>query len=120
MTGEDGETIEVEVTLETMPSVLVDAMVVPGGDAAAKTLGNLGQAAEFVINAYRHCKPILAIGAGCRLVENAGVPRTLPSGERDPGLLLIDDGETESALPDFIQAIAKHRHHEREIDPPPV
>ena len=120
VTGEDGESIEVEVTLETMPSVLVDAIAVPGGDAAAKTLGNLGQAAEFVINAYRHCKPILAIGAGCSLVENAGVPRTLPSGERDPGLLLIDDGETERALPDFIQAIAKHRHHEREIDPPPV
>ncbi len=62
--AENGETIEVEITIETMPSVLVDAIVVPGGDAAAKSLGTNGLAAEFIINAYRHCKPILAIGAG--------------------------------------------------------
>ena len=118
--GEHGESIAVEVTLETMPSVLVDAVAVPGGEGAAKTLGNIGQAAEFIVNAYRHCKPILAIGAGRTVVENAGVPRTLPSGDPDPGLLLVDDGETERAFPEFVQAIAKHRHHQRELDPPPV
>jgi len=120
VTGEDDASIEGEVTLETMPSVLVDAVAVPGGDAAAKTLGNLGQAAEFIVNAYRHCKPILAIGAGRSVVENAGVPRTLPSGDPDPGLLMIDDGNTESALPAFVEAIAKRRHNQREMDPPPV
>jgi catalase len=118
--GEDGETIEVEVTIETMPSVLVDAIVVPGGDAAAKALGQNGQAAEFIVNAYRHCKPILALGAGRSLVENAGVPATLPSGDDDPGVLLFDDGDGESALPAFVEAIAKHRHFERQMDPPPV
>ena len=118
--GEDGETIEVEVTIETMPSVLVDAIVVPGGDTAAKTLGQNGQAAEFIVNAYRHCKPILALGAGRSLVENAGVPATLPSGDDDPGVLLFGDGEGESALSAFVEAIAKHRHFERQMDPPPV
>jgi catalase len=120
VTGENEESIEVEVTLETMPSVLLDAIVVPGGDAAANTLGKIGQAAEFIVNAYRHCKPIFAIGAGCALVENAGVPRKLPSGEPDSGLLLVDDDEVESALPAFVQAIAKHRHNARETDPPPA
>ncbi len=118
--GEDGETIEVEVTIETMPSVLVDAVVVPGGDVAAKTLSQNGQAAEFIVNAYRHCKPILALGAGRSLVENAGVPATLPSGDDDPGVLLFDDGEGEGALTAFVEAIAKHRHFERQMDPPPV
>jgi len=118
--GEDGETIEVEVTIETMPSVLVDAIVVPGGDAAAKTLGLNGQAAEFIVNAYRHCKPLLALGAGRSLVENAGVPTTLPSGEDDPGVLLFDDGEGETALSAFVEAIARHRHFERQMDPPTV
>ena len=118
--AENGESIEVEVTLETLPSVLVDAVAVPGGDPAAKTLRNLGQAAEFIVNAYRHCKPILALGAGCGLVENAGVPRTLPSGDADPGLLLVEDDDGAGALPGFIEAIAKHRHNAREMDPPPV
>ena len=118
--AENGETIEVEITIETMPSVLVDAIVVPGGDAAAKTLGTNGQAAEFIVNAYRHCKPILAIGAGRAVVENAGVPARLESGDPDPGLLFVEHGKEASALPKFVAAIAMHRHFERQMDPPPV
>ena len=118
--GEDGDSIEVEATFETMPSVLVDAVAVPGGDAAATALANVGQAAEFIVNAYRHCKPILALGAGCTLVEGAGVPRTLSSGQPDPGLLLMDEDSAENALPGFIEAIVRHRHFAREMDPPPV
>ena len=118
--SENGEAIETEVTIEACPSVLFDAIAVPGGNAAAKTLGNIGPAAEFIVNAYRHCKPILAIGAGCSVVENAGVPARLASGERDPGVLLVDDDDATSVVPQFIQAIAKHRHNEREMDPPRV
>ena len=118
--SEDGDPLEVEVTMETMPSVVFDAVAVPGGDAAAKALGGLGHAAEFIVGAYRHCKPILALGAGRHFVENVGVPATLPSGDPDPGLLLFDDAQLKSALPAFIEAIAKHRHHAREMDPPPV
>jgi catalase len=118
--GDDGDSIEVEVTLETMPSVLVDAVAVPGGDAAASSLGKIGQAAEFIVNAYRHCKSILALGAGCTLVKNAGVPPSATSGHTDPGLMLIDNDDARAALPAFIEAIAMHRHYAREMDPPPV
>jgi catalase len=115
-----GDPIDVEVTLETTPSVLYDAVAVPGGRAAVVILGNLGHAAEFVKDQYRHAKPILALGAGTDLVENAGVPARLPGGGEDPGLLLFPDAEVKKALPRFVQAIARHRHHEREMDPPPV
>jgi catalase len=118
--SEDGDPLEVEVTMETMPSVLFDAVAVPGGDAAAKALGSFGHAAEFIVGAYRHCKPILALGAGRHFVENVGVPATLPSGDPDPGVLLFDDAQLKSALPAFVEAIAKHRHNAREMDPPPV
>ena len=116
----DGDSIEVEVSMEAMPAVLFDALVVPGGDAAAKFLGNLGHALEFIKDQYRHCKPILALGAGAKLLANAGVPATLPSGESDPGLLLFPDDGAGDALPQFVEAIAKHRHHAREMDPPAV
>ena len=117
--SEQGDSIDVEVTLETGPAVLYDALAVPGGHEAAQALGNVGHALEFIKDQYRHCKPILALGDGKALVENAGVPARLESGELDPGLLLRDDGAQE-ALPEFIQAIAKHRHFEREMDPPGV
>ncbi len=115
-----GAPIEVSATLENMPSVLFDALAVPGGERACKALGNVGHAAEFIKDQYRHAKPILAIGAGRALVENAGVPARLASGEPDPGLLRHEAGEAGAALPDFVEAIARHRHHERELDPPLV
>ena len=86
---------------------------------ACQTLGNVGHALEFIKDQYRHCKPILALERWQALVENAGVPARLPSGEPDPGLLLLD-GDAGEALPEFIEAIAKHRHFEREMDPPAV
>jgi catalase len=102
-----------------MPSVLFDALALPGGKAAVIQLGNLGHALEFIKDQYRHAKPILALGAAAALVENAGVPAVLPSGKPDPGLL-IGRQTAAAALPQFVKAIARHRHHEREMDPPAV
>ena len=116
----DGDPIEVDATLEAVPSVLYDALVVPSGREAIKTLGNLGHAAEFVKEQYRHCKPILVLGAGQDLVENAGVPLRLPTGDPDPGVIEFPDEHVEEALAQFVKAIAKHRHFDREMDPPPV
>jgi catalase len=115
---EDGETFETEVTLETMPSVLFDAVAVVGGKEAVVELGNVGHALEFIKDQYRHAKPILALGEGADLVENAGAPAHLPSGEPDPGMLIARQGGPRDVLPAFIKAIARHRHHERETDPP--
>ena len=118
--AEDGKMLEVEATLETMPSVLFDAVIAPGGDAAMKALGNLGHALEFLKDQYRHDKPMLALGAGAALFGRAGVSANLSTGEPDPGVLLGKNGEAAKALPDFIEALAKHRHHERAMDPPAV
>jgi catalase len=116
----EGDPIEVDVTMEAAPAVLYDALIVPGGREAIKILGNLGHAAEFIKEQYRHCKTILALGAGQDLLENAGVPLMLPNGEPDPGILQFPDQSVEQAIQPFIQAIATHRHFAREMDPPPV
>ena len=100
--------------------MLYDALVVPDGREAITTLGKQGHAAEFVKEQYRHCKPILMLGAGQGLVESAGVPLTLSTGDPDPGMLRFPDEQVEEALAQFIKAIAKHRHFAREMDPPPV
>ncbi len=119
VTTDDGD-LEVEVTFETTPSVLYDAVAVLDGKKAVTILRNVGQAGEFLKDQYRHAKPILALGAGADLVENAGIPAVLPSGKADPGMLVGRHATAAKALPEFIKAIARHRHHEREMDPPAV
>jgi catalase len=111
----DGDDIDVEVTLEAAPAVLFDAMVAPDG-SAADALASIGHAVEFVKDQYRHCKPILALGAGRKLLEAAKIPPELPDGGADPGILLGDKPATR----DFVTAIAKHRHFERQTDPPRI
>jgi catalase len=116
----NGDDIEVDATLETPPAVLFDALIAPDGKEAVKKLGTVGHKAEFIKEQYRHCKPILAIGAGRYLVEDAGVFSTLPSGEPDPWLLAVAADDVDRSIPRFIEAIAAHRHFQRHVGPPIV
>jgi len=75
---------------------------------------------EFLKDQYRHCKPILLMGAAADLLDKGGIPDALPSGEPDSGLLRFGSDEMGTALPTFIDALAKHRHFARETDPPAV
>jgi catalase len=114
----DGNAIEVDVSLEAAPAVLYDALVLPDGDTAISTLRADGRTLEFIKDQYRHCKPILALGAGEQLLRACGIDLALPDGQCDPGLIIESDT---SAVPeDFVAAIAKHRHFARETDPPRV
>ena len=116
----EGDVIEADVTLEAAPAVLFDALVIPEGDAAIGTLKGVGQALEFVKDQYRHCKSILALGAGAQLLDAAGIPAKLASGEQDPGLLLLNGDGADTAIERFVAAVSRHRHFERETDPPSV
>jgi catalase len=116
----DGDEIEPDVTIEAAPGVLFDALAIPDGEAAATALAASGPAVEFVKDQYRHCKAILALGAGQLLLEKAQIPAGLPSGEDDPGLLRMDADAAQAAARAFIAAIARHRHFERQTDPPLV
>jgi catalase len=114
----DGDAIEVDVSLAAAPAVLYDAVVLPDGAAAVKTLRADGRTLEFIKDQYRHCKPILAVGAGGQLLGAAGIDATLPDGQPDSGIIITTD--TEAGTDDFVVALAKHRHYARETDPPRV
>ncbi|HET9474991.1 MAG TPA: DJ-1/PfpI family protein, partial [Steroidobacteraceae bacterium] len=109
--------IDIEISLETGPSVLFDAVVLPDGEAA-EALAKLGHALEFLKDQYRHCKTILAIGAGAKLLEAANIPESLADGKKDPGILRFD--QANEGVKTFIAAVARHRHPERYSDPPRV
>ena len=119
--GSDGHgAVVVDATMEAMPAELFDALVVPDGADGVAALARLGQAREFVRCQYRHDKAILVLGAGAMLLEAAGVPTTLPDGGADPGIVVGDAADLDDALERFASAIARHRHYERETDPPAV
>jgi catalase len=111
--GSDGTTVEADASLENEASAVFDAVVLPGGDPAVAALARDGRAVEFVRDQFRHCKTILAVGAATKLLDAAGIP---PAHE-DGGLIRAADSRRDASAA-FIGALARHRHFERETDPP--
>jgi catalase len=116
----DGSMLDVEITLEAGPSVLYDSVIVPDGEAGVVALGRDAHALDFVREQYRHCKPILVVGAGAALLQKAGVPPTLPDGSIDPALIGAQGETLPQAISAFKTALAGHRSFARETDPPMV
>ena len=112
----EGAPIDVEVTMETAPSVTWDAVVLPGNDSA---LAAYGQALEFIKDQYRHCKPILVLGAASAVVDKAALPSALPDGSADAALVM-DDAGGRPRIEAFLVALSGHRDFARETDPPRV
>ncbi len=115
-----GAPLDVEISLETGPSVLFDAVVLPDGQGAVQQLGSDANALDFLRLQYRHCKPILAIRAGKGLLDKAGVPTTLPDGKLDPAIIVVPAGDVVKGVAAFKKALAAHRAFARETDPPRV
>jgi catalase len=121
LAGANGELIEVETTLEAMPSVLWDAAVLFGKRLGSEqALGN-GQVMEFIRDQFRHCKPLLIIGQVDALWQALGLPLAPQAGKMPAGVITNDDpAALAEAIAAFIAALARHRHFEREADPPAV
>ena len=114
VTGANGEILNADFSLLTGSSVLFDAVYIPGGEASVNAL-NRAETLEFILESYRHCKTVAATGEGIQLMTSAGVP-TNEQGEEssgDPGIILGAD-EPSAFSDQFIKAIAKHRHWNRE------
>lgn len=65
---------EVDTTMEAMPCVVWDAVVIPDGEAAVQQLALDRRALEFVKDQCRHSKPILALGAAASLLTKPAFP----------------------------------------------
>ncbi len=108
-----GQQVPVDHTFQNMPSVAFDAVLVPGGAAAAQALLKNGDAVHFVLEAYKHCKPLCIIGESVEILRSVGIAQpdaAVPAG------VVIGTNEPTTRLQmaqDFIAAIAKHRHWTR-------
>jgi catalase len=116
----EGNTLDVEITLEASPSVLYDAMVVPDRPNCMDVLRENAQALEFIREQYRHCKAILVVGNGVNLLAAADVSEQLPDGSIDLAIVKTDEQSLDDGLERFKTAMAAHRLYLRETDPPIV
>ena len=114
------EPIQADASLEVAPSVLFDAVAVTDGDDSDANLAADGRALEFVKDQYRHCKPLMVLTGALPILDKAGIPRALPTGKADSGLIIAAADAAEPPTDAFIRAIAAHRHFDRETDPPLV
>ncbi len=112
--GAGGSSIEIEATLETMPSPMWDAVVI---DASVDGMAKVEAAVEFLKEQFRHCKTILVASAAPALLAAAGIDGANDSGFIDAG---VQGLSTEAAAGALIKALAQHKHYEREKDLSPV
>jgi catalase len=119
--------IKIDFSFLTAGSVLFDAVYVPGGDKSIEILKGDAQAIIFVKEAYLHCKTIAATDAGIDLVLAAhlGADKTAKTHAEgvqdehdllapDEGVILSRGAQLSQVAGKFINAIAQHRHWNRE------
>ncbi|WP_311223827.1 MULTISPECIES: catalase [unclassified Acidovorax] len=111
----DGTEVDADASLENSPGFLFDGLVLPDGEAGVALLARDGHAAEFVRDQFRHCKPILVLGASQTLLVDSGIPMLA----EDPALI-VTTAEHSAAMQRFIAALGQPRNFARESDPPAV
>src|SRR5271156_928426 len=107
ITDSAGEAQKVNRAAPNAPSVIYDAVVIPGGTSAA-ALAKSGVAIHFVNEAYRHGKPIAAIGDGARLLDACA----LGQAKAEDGVIV---GEAAETIDGLISALLQHRFPRRPI-----
>ena len=110
ITTEEGETLPVDQSYLIAASVLFDAVFVPAGKGIAALKGN-DEVAEFINDAFKHCKYIAADGEGIEVLTGTNAAKDGTAA--DAGV--ITNNQKGAKLADtFIKAMGNHRFWERE------
>jgi catalase len=109
-----GQQLAVEHTFCGQSSVVFDGVLVPGGAASVQALAACGAAVRFVLEAYKHCKPICVVGEGVQLLAPLGLADP-QAAAKVPGIVVgrNDPSARERLAQDFVAALARHRHWAR-------
>jgi catalase len=113
------ESLPVTRAMNTVASVLYDAVVVPDGGAAQVLAGD-GYAVHWIAETYRHAKPVGALGSGRDLLVRAQLPGSEDSatGTRGDGVVIGTEADADFVT-GFVAALAAHRHFNRPLDAVP-
>ncbi|OLF09724.1 catalase HPII [Actinophytocola xinjiangensis] len=116
--------LPVDRAMNTMSSVLYDAVIVPSGTT---DLVRDGYAVHFVAEAYKHAKPLAAFGSGVEVLRAAPLGNVRLAGgpdvTTDRGVVttLAEAGRIGDDLATaFVAELARHRAWERDTDAVPA
>jgi catalase len=118
--GAKGTVVKADFSFLTGSSVLFDAVFVPDGADSVTLLKAEPEVANFLNEANKHCKTIAASGAGVGLLAITGVLTAEDQSDENakfevrPGILASRDGDFRKLGEQFVRAVARHRHWERE------
>ncbi len=122
--GTDGETVDPDKHHVAAASVSFDAVLIPGGSESVDAMRQQGSPKHFVAEAFKHYKPIAAVGEGTDLLEAVDLPETdiADDGDlvSDTGVVTCRNDDLEEFAEAFRDAIAQHRHWEREPEEVPA
>src|SRR3954452_6757085 len=118
--GADGELYTVDRALPTVASVLYDAVLLPGGPVGTPPTAADQDVMRFVRDAYRHGKPIGALGSGVGILsslepEGLRLSAEFHRVEADQGVVTETSPgpAVEEFLDAFVAAIAAPRYPDR-------
>ncbi|KAA6473005.1 catalase [Bacillus swezeyi] len=110
--GDNGKEMEAVNTLQTVDSVLYDAVYIPGGHESIERLKKQTAALDFIHEAFGHYKAIGASGEGIALLLSAAGSH---AGSQPGVITSCNHKDTDSFSKDLIEAIARHRHWNRKV-----
>jgi catalase len=113
----DDSALPVTRAASTVSSVLYDAVVLPDGRAAADALCADSFALHFVAEAYKHAKPVAAIGAGAGVLSAARLPVSSRDGgdAANAGVVVAETAGGEF-VERLTEALARYRFFTRPLD----
>ncbi len=117
ITAASNEEILVDRSLLTTPSVVYDAVYVPGGTNSVGTLEADADAIHFLNQAYKHCKPVAADASALQVLQSTYFHKKLPEDNKDETVIregVIVGNDTAQVATQFISAMKMHRFWERE------
>lgn len=101
----EGEELMVDDIMGGMPSVLVDAVLVPTGNENIETLTENGDAKYYLMQAFKHLKAIALQADGKQVFDAANLME-------DKGVLLEDDAKKLATR--LLETMKQHRVWDRE------
>lgn len=107
--GKKGGTIKADQSFLTSSSVFFDAVYVPGGEKAIKSLSSTFEVLAFLDEAYQHCKAIALDGDAVELFKATYAGKNCKITKNAMAGIIVDGSPKE-----FAKAIAQHRFWERE------
>jgi catalase len=121
ITASDGSKLDVDKMFVAAASVMFDALLIPGGPDSIATLLKEGDARHFVNEAFRHCKPIGALGGGYELLRKSALGELMSEGGDldSPGVVAGPQADQDFA-DRFVEAMKHHRHWDRQKDGVPA